>query len=155
MRANLGDVQGYRMTYDSYTRKFYLIDPETEESIAWGVTQGELEEKAKKLKTAEFNLPIDVVVQEHRNLAIGKITSVNLEDMSFRCSHTDSRGNMERGRRSLRYGYVWEATQHNLIVAATIKEKGEKIKAIDAEIDDWITRLEKPIDPAYFGVGKA
>jgi len=154
MATKIGEYKGYTILYDSQSKVFRLENAQGEE-VGSGATQEAVETQADALSKTRFPFPIRVFDAQGRDVRASRITSVNLKEVSVWVVEEEMSafGYKQRQKRNIGYSpNLYERTEANEQIAATIKVKKDAITQLETEIKELIATLEKPITPAYFGI---
>ena len=148
------EVYGFTLSYDESRRRFIITDTDGME-MGYGNNQDEAEAKAKALSKRQFKRVKIFRVYNEGQITMGELTSINPDEPSAWISMEQSAHTWGSGREKTNLKYdrgFYEATEPNLKVAETIKQKKKVIDQTLKEIKDLVNQLEKPINAGYFGL---
>ncbi len=148
------EAYGFNLYYDEGRRRFILTDTDGTE-VGYGNNQDEAETKAKALSKREFKRIKIFLVRTEGQVILGELTSLNRDEPSAWVSMEQSRNTWGSGREKISLKYdssYYEATEPNMRIAVTIKQKRDAIDQTINEIDELIKQLEHPINQEYFGI---
>ncbi len=155
MGTEIAVYKGYRIVYERREKLFHLIAVDNE-SVASAKSQEELEGMADKMVKLSFPFPIQAFHASGWRLSPGKVTSLNPDDRSMRFSFDDKRW---RSTTKVHFTYalstsVYEATEANRAIAARLDGKEAQVTALEEEMTQLISQLEKPMNKEYFKLEK-
>ena len=151
MNTKIGETHGFAMFYDTINKKFILNNADGEQ-VGEGETQDVVEAQAEKLAKTKFPFPIAAIQVSQSQLFTGRITSLNVGDNRVWFSFDEKTNYRTREKTDLSYRKVYEITPANKKIMEGVAKKCADIKVIQAEIQELIACLEKPITPKYFGL---
>lgn len=150
MQHKIKEIEDYQLVYDDRSKDFKLLDAEGDEQAS-GKNQDEVEKKVEELKKSNFKFPIRVYHDTGFTIELGRLTSLNVTDRSIRYVPDDTRG-QSKFKKHLNHTRLFEITDANRSLAQDIQAKKKHVDEVQDEIKALREKMEKPINPEYFGI---